>query len=90
MNLEYIWNKLEDQNPLTTREEKFFSDGMEQGIDKLGQLTEVQALQAQTELGLEPIYEKLEEQEPLTTREEKEFSDGMERSVDKLGRICGV
>ncbi len=38
MNLEHIWNKLEDQDPLTTREEKKFSDGMEQGIDQLGQI----------------------------------------------------
>ena len=38
MNLEYIWNKLEDDEPLTTREEKDFTDGVEQGIDRLGQI----------------------------------------------------
>ena len=38
MNLEHIWNKLEDDEPLTTREEKEFTDSVEQGIDRLGQI----------------------------------------------------
>ena len=42
MNLEFIWNKLEDEEPLNTKEEKQFSDGMEQGIDQLGQIFEQQ------------------------------------------------
>ena len=42
MDLEYIWNKLEDEEPLTTREDKEFTDGVEQGIDRLGQIIEEQ------------------------------------------------
>lgn len=42
MHLEAIWNKLEDEEALSTREEKQFSDGLEQGIDQLGQLFDEQ------------------------------------------------
>ncbi len=35
MTLENLWNKLEVEEPLSTREEKTFTDEINRGIDKL-------------------------------------------------------
>lgn len=43
MNLEEIYTKLEDEEPLTTREEKKFTDEVTRGIDELGTIIEENA-----------------------------------------------
>ena len=40
MNLEELYTKLEEQEPLTTREEKKFTDDVTRGIDELGNIIE--------------------------------------------------
>lgn len=45
MNLEELYAKLEEQEPLTTREEKKFTDDVTRGIDELENIIEENAEQ---------------------------------------------